>query len=387
MVPGTLMRVFQRFRFNLLRLFVSPRSPLHSPRLVQLLVPKDFNESAYMYLHADVRNSVMSASQHFLLHGRGEGRNYNQVFSEVPVLVNPIPGVNLSHYHFAAGLAGQDSTLSHFLLAGQPTGPWTVPVIRRAQEKAVSISPFVVVHFHCFHLELLDEFLALAETALKERTNKLVVTYSDDQITGQILERLGESSVNHEVVRVSNHGRNLGALQELLNSPAYAGFEIWAHFHSKKSKHLSEDLVREWRQFLFRSLLGDSSDRAKLKDIVFELFKDEDLGIVFADDPHEFGWGENRGIGREISRSMGFELDDTPPKFPVGAMFVARRAFLARLFSAASPFTDSLTEPFPNDGTAWHAFERLLGVAPQYLGFRAATVRGGADSYAWLRST
>lgn len=387
MVYRVLLIIAGRFRFNLFRAVASPRSPFHHPSIVKLLLPRDFNEGAYLYLHADVQGSSMRGSQHFLLHGRGEGRNYCQVFSETPLLVNPIAGLNLTAYHVAQGLADRDSPLSHFLLAGKPTGSWTVPMIRRSRARAVTINSQAVVHFHCFHSELLDEFLAFAQKTVAKGTNKLVVTHSDPSISGQIARTLDKVAGEHKVVLVENRGRNFGALKELLDSAGFADCDVWAHFHSKLSQHLPVALVREWRQFLYRSMFGDGSDRAGFDDIASELLKHEDLGIVYPDDPHEFGWGDNTEIGRQMARAMGFELDESPPKFPVGAMFMARRSFLTELLNGAAPFTNAVAEPFPNDGTAWHAFERLLGVAPAHLGFRAATVRGAADKYTWLRSS
>lgn len=381
------MNATERIRFSLVRLIASPRSPLYHPRVVQLLLPRDFNEDAYLYLHADVQGSSMSGSQHFVLHGRAEGRNYCQVFSETPLLMNPIAGVNLTEYHVAQNLKDHDSPLSHFLLAGQPTGSWTLPRVHRRKVGPVTIHPFTVVHFHCFHFELLEEFLGFAENVAVEDTNQLVVTHSDPAISAQISRRLDEIEGNHQTVLVENKGRNFGALLELLDSREFAHIDLWAHFHSKASAHLPAALSRQWRQFMYRSMFGDEAGRAAFDDIAFELFMHEDLGIVYPDDPHEFGWGDNCDIASQMSIALGFEFDETPPKFPVGAMFFGRRAFLEALFHRTAKFTSAVAEPLEKDGTAWHAFERFLGVAPNHLGFRFSTVRGEATSYAWLRSS
>ena len=379
--------IARRVRFSLLRIIASPRSPFYRPSVVKLLLPRDFNEDAYTYLHADVRDSSMTASQHYLLHGYAERRNYCQVFSETPLLVNPIAGLNLTAYHVAQRLSEDDSPLSHYLLAGEPTGPWTAPVIRADSSSEVSGICHAVVHFHCFHLELLAEFLEFAQDIIAASTKTLVISYSDPIIGRQISRSLHEIPDNFRVVRVNNHGRNFGALAQLLELDEFAQFDVWAHFHSKLSQHLPGPLVREWRKFIYRSLLGNAPGKASFDDILGEFFRLQDLGIVYPDDPHEFGWGENLGIGQQMARAMGFDFDKSPPKFPVGGMFVARRSFLTELFNGVAPFTNPVTEPLPHDGTPWHAFERLLGVAPPHLGFRAAGVRADAEQYTWLRSS
>ena len=381
------LTIARRIRFNFFRIFSSPRSPFYNPRILERFLPQDFNDDAYVYLHADVRHSSMTGSQHFILYGSAERRNYCQVISETPVLMNPIVGVNLMRYHTERELSESDSPLSHYLLAGEPTGPWTERVIRPNSSSEVSENYPAVLHFHCFYPYLLTEFLEFAEETIAAPNTMCVVSYSDLNFGPQVSEILDEVPGDHRAVRVSNKGRNFGALAELLELDEYAKFDVWAHFHSKKSEHLSGTLVREWRQFIYRSLLGNSGDGAAFEDILEEFFRLQDLGIVYPDDPHEFGWGENFKIGQEIAESMGFDIDENPPKFPVGGMFVARRSFLRALFDGAKPFTEAVTEPFPYDGTAWHAFERLLGVAPSHLGFQTAVIRGKAEEYTWLRSS
>ena len=369
------------------RLVSSPRSPLYSQTLVSALLPRDFHEKAYSYLHADVRASRMSSAQHFLLYGRGEGRNYFQRYFDVPILVNPISGLHLNRYHAENSLPRSTSPLSHFLLAERPQGPWSLDKVARRGTEANEFYPQSVIHFHCHHFELLDEFLSFVHPAAVGKTTQLVVTFSDQNLADGLASRLSEVDLSWRTLRVANLGRNFGALSTLLGTKELEHIDIWAHFHSKKSPHLSLTLSQNWRLFIYSSLLGPSPDGIGYRDIVSQLGREPDLAIVFPDDPHEFGWGKNFETSLAIARRMSLEIGMRALKFPVGGMFVTKREFVEPLFAAASSFTSQLGEPLPKDGSAWHAFERLLGHVPEEIGMRVAVNRGFDDDYVWLRDS
>jgi len=369
------------------RLVFSPRSPLYSRALVGLNLPRDFVEDAYVYLHADVQQSLMTGSQHFLLYGKREGRNYFQRVCDVPILMNPLSGVNLNRYQAENLLPSDASPLSHYLLAGQPRGPWTVEKIAKQESATAEGLPHSVIHFHCFHVDLLDEFLAAANAVISLPTNELVVTFSDHNAGKYIKARASQTGTDFRAVEVPNRGRNFGALRELIYSTDFKHVDLWGHFHSKSSPHLDSSFTERWRTFIYSSLLDSGPDRIGYQDILLQLTKDPKLSIAFPDDPHEFGWGENYKMGAAIGKEMGFGVSPAAPKFPVGGMFVAKRALLEGLYEGASRFTAGADEPLAQDGTVWHAFERLLGVVPEHLGMRAAVNRGQAGQYFWLRDT
>jgi len=367
------------------RLFFSPRSPLYSQTLVDALLPSDFIDNAYRYLHADVRQSAMTGAQHFLLFGRKEGRNWCQKFSDTSILVNPLSGVHLNHYQAKNSLPETTSPLSHYLRAGRPPGPWDLAKVRKHGHDVAKTGPVTAVHFHCHYLELLDEFLSYAISILALETNRFVVTFSDQNLAAPLEDRLLSLPFDYTLLFVPNLGRNFGALQTLLSAEHFREINIWAHFHSKNSAHLAPALVQSWRTFIYSSLLGPGPTGIGYQDIVIELDREHDLAIAFPDDPHEFGWGKNFAHARAIAIHMSVELSDLAPKFPVGGMFVAKRDFLEQLFAAAAPLTSEVGEPLDADGTPWHAFERLLGVIPSHIGMRISMNRGFDDDYVWLR--
>jgi len=367
------------------RLVFSPRSPLYSQTLVDALLPSDFIDKAYIYLHADVRQSAMTGAQHFLMFGRKEGRNWCQKFSDTSILVNPISGVHLNRYHTENFLPATSSPLSHYVLAGRPPGDWDLAKVRKHGNDVVESLPVTAVHFHCHYLDLLDEFLSYAISVLGAETNRFVVTFSDQNLAAPLEHRLSNLAFDYTLFSVPNWGRNFGALQTLLSSEHFREINIWAHFHSKNSAHLAPDLVQTWRRFIYSSLLGPGPAGIGYQDIAIELDREHDLAIAFPDDPHEFGWGKNFAQARAIAREMSVELSDQAPKFPVGGMFVAKRDFLERLFAAAAALTSEVGEPLDADGTPWHAFERLLGAIPGHIGMRVSVNRGFDNDYVWLR--
>ena len=275
------------------------------------------------------------------------------------------------------------SPLSEFLTQGSPSGRWTLPLVPKYVPRGVELLPKSALHFHCHYPELLGEFLDFATPALTQPATQLVVTCSQ-QSTLEVLTRSPRlREFNARIVRVPNMGRNLGALNFALHSQEFFEFDIWGHFHSKTSGHLNPSTANSWRRFIYTSLLSGGPNGVGFHDIIVALQRDPDLAIVFPDDPHEFGWGLNYETAALLMDALGLQLDPSPPKFPVGAMFVAKRSLLENLFAPLKEKSLQYPEPLPLDGTVWHAFERLLGVLPEHLGMTIGLNRGDAEGYAW----
>jgi lipopolysaccharide biosynthesis protein len=181
-----------------------------------------------------------------------------------------------------------------------------------------------------------------------------------------------------EVRLVENRGRDVAPMLVEFAS-ALAEYDLIGHVHGKNSAHLARqskagsDFVRTWRSFLLENLLGD---RVPALDIlVAEFDRHPDLGLVFPEDPHICGWGDNFPMADRLRRRL--ELAELPQaiEFPVGNMFIARSRALAPLFGAGLSLDDFPEEPVMSDGTMMHAIERLTPLVCEKAGFRWLTTR------------
>ena len=112
-----------------------------------------------------------------------------------------------------------------------------------------------------------------------------------------------------------------------------------------------------------------------MADAIIQRFsRDETIGLVFPDDPHLLGWGENLPYAPELAQRLGIaeSLPKTTFNFPVGSMFWARTAALRPLFDLGLTWDDYPEEPVPYDGSLLHAIERILPFVVESAGFRNA---------------
>ena len=110
--------------------------------------------------------------------------------------------------------------------------------------------------------------------------------------------------------------------------------------------------------------------------IIAHMASDRSLGLVFPDDPHVVGWGENGALAASLAESLGLgELPKGHFNFPVGTMFWARTEALRPLVELDLGWDDYPLEPLPYDGTMLHAIERLLPFVAAKAGYRSAVTQ------------
>ncbi len=184
-------------------------------------------------------------------------------------------------------------------------------------------------------------------------------------------------------VRVfENRGRDIGPFLTGFGEVILRRYEIIGHVHAKKSAGKAAngesltpaflESISQWRRFLYANLLGGKSAMA---DAIIQRFaREETIGLVFPDDPHLLGWGENLPYAADLARRLGIAepLPATTFNFPVGSMFWARTAALRPLLELGLNWDDFPAEPVPYDGSLLHAIERLLPFVVERAGFRSA---------------
>jgi hypothetical protein len=288
----------------------------------------------------------------------------------------PCPGFH-PHIYIHENLDRYDAAvvnpLAHYIRAGKPNGRWRHEVIMPGRSSSSSHVNGLrtAVHAHFFYPGLFADFLK--KIAVNKSKCDLFLT-TNNNANARLLGRAAAHYSRGEVILkvVPNRGRDVGAMLTAL-SDELMSYEIIGHFHGKRSVHVPDPNIGErWREFLWQNLLGDYFP---MMDTILDYFAEfENVGLIFADDPHLSDWDLNRDIAEDLARKCGMRLP-LPPSldFPIGTMFWARSQALERLFALGLKWNDYPAEPVPIDGTILHAIERLLPFVARHAGYRYAT--------------
>jgi hypothetical protein len=177
------------------------------------------------------------------------------------------------------------------------------------------------------------------------------------------------------VVRVANHGWDIGPLFEILPMLIERNYEIIGKLHTKQG---TSGQAAFWRGLFFDALIGGPATVDRLIAL-FE--KDPDLDLVGpaalykSAAAHQFANGEPLEL--LLPRIAAPAIPPSDWGFFAGAMFWARRRILERLAPfAAFGATDDHER---RDGTNAHLMERLFGLVPALAGRRIGLIQSGDD--------
>jgi len=285
----------------------------------------------------------------------------------------PSPSFSPLAYEESIDSKGKLNRYFDFLAAGQPEGPWLVPVIgaslpEMARTKAIE----VVVHIHVHYLDVFETIMSRLSRQLENF--QLVVSVTSPSLAAgvtEIITRQGNPSTS--VVLAPASGRNFGSLFDLARKSEWSDDTLVCHLHTKKSPQFEDEGIGQgWMTFLLDNLLG--TDNYTAADSIIRTFqRDEKLGLVFPVDPLLVAEGGNQAILTEMVRVFGLEGKAIPADFPVGGMFWARGSVVKQVANRFASL-EFEKEPLAIDGTKAHAIERLLPRAVASEGARWALV-------------
>jgi glycosyltransferase involved in cell wall biosynthesis len=308
-------------------------------------------------------------------------RHYISAYSSGIRPRKAVPGFHPGIYEERNETKGRDP-LAHYLDSGKPPGPWSFEVIHKASEAPrAEQSLRVGLHLHLYYHEMSGEIFERLR-GVNRRIDLLisVTSLTAGEAVEQMFSRYSQGSIDVRVFE--NQGRDIGPFLTGFGKDILERYDIIGHVHAKNSAgrgNGAESLtpaflesIAQWRRFLYANLLG--GEHAMADTIIQRLSTDDTLGLVFPDDPHLLGWGENLPYALELARRLGIEgsLPKTTFNFPVGSMFWARTAALRPLFELGFTWDEYPKEPVPYDGSLLHAIERILPFVVESAGFRSA---------------
>jgi len=282
----------------------------------------------------------------------------------------PFPGFHPKLYASFVNLENSDP-LVHYIKNGKPQGEWNFKVIT-PDDKLVNINKGISVafHIHIFYPEMADEIISRISNGIIKPD--LLISTTTIESRDYVSEIINNKYKGTAIIRlVPNKGRDLGPLLTEF-AAEIKRYDIIGHFHTKASPHLSNrGEAMAWYQFLLENVIGGKA--AMMDVIISSIDSNPNMGLVFPEDPHIFGWDNNYNDACVIAKEMG--IKSTLPgqfNFPAGSMFWARTKALMPLFDLNLAWGDYPEEPIDHDGTMLHAIERLIPIVAKHSGFDVA---------------
>ncbi|MFZ5524811.1 MAG: rhamnan synthesis F family protein [Pseudomonadota bacterium] len=274
------------------------------------------------------------------------------------------PGIYLEQH----GVECADADpLADYLRAGQPQGPWNWGLITSYETpKPLPMALRVGLHIHVYYPDIFPNILRRLER--NRARPDLLISVTSESARREIAANLDNYYGGEIDIRVvPNRGRDIGPFLTEFGETIRQKYDLVGHLHTKKTVDLDDDaLGRIWFEFLLDNLLGEHAPMADI--ILGRMAADQDVMMVFPDDPNIVGWGENYRVGEGILSGLGIKYSYQELCFPIGTMFWARATGLQALLDLNLDWEDYPEEPLAYDGTLLHALERLFGILASYNG-------------------
>ena len=236
--------------------------------------------------------------------------------------------------------------------------------------------PRIAVQIHMFYVETMEEIVSFLNN-IPEKFDCFISTDTEDK-KGQIKSYFDEKCkcANTFVGVYENRGRDVAPFIEQMKSVC-TKYEYILHIHSKKTN--TSVYGDDWREFIFRHLLGSTEYVSKLIGL-FD--NNSDLGIIM---PETFSplqlqaiWGGNKEGTEKLLEKLSCKVSlPQQPVFPVGNMFWARTEAVKVVFSDLINQRDFPDEAGQLNSTLAHQIERAWVYIAKSNGYRYLKVVNG----------
>src|SRR5690606_34720647 len=102
--------------------------------------------------------------------------------------------------------------------------------------------------------------------------------------------------------QTENKGRDVYPFHHQYVTQILGNYDIVGHFHTKKSKDLSDASGDRWRRYLLGNLIGSKV----AIDEILALFNDRQVGLVFAEDAHCVDEADNGDYIEALLQQLGY---------------------------------------------------------------------------------
>ena len=294
---------------------------------------REFDAEFYMKAHDDIYKSGLSPLDHFILHGKSEGRLHRP--------------------------------------ANNQWNPREI-ILDYNSKKMITVQPRIAIHLHIFYLD----FVKVFSEKLKNfpLVYDLFITCTDDSVLnecGKVFKR--DQKINKiKIKKTPNRGRNLGPLLVEFGHEI-CGYDLFCHLHSKKSLYSGREQTA-WANYLIEYLIGDSTVVWNIIKI-FDAYKN--YGVYF---PVTFWslpcwanhWLKNKPFAAKLFEKIGeFSINKDFFPYPAGSMFWARPKAIEDILKKKWVYDDFPIEPLPNDGSTLHALERSISLVSKKNKFQS----------------
>jgi len=336
------------------------------------------NESIHQIINEknDVETIIKSKKfiKDYYLHPKAQSKSENEAvrsyvrsFKTFIVPRKPMPGFHPGVYMAFNNIAkASHDPFADYIKKMEPNGPWKyrliTPLSAQKQNKININLRRVALHLHVYYVDMLDDIIQ--RISINNLKPDLFISVKDEFS----LHVVSEKVVNYpgqvvSIKKVPNRGRDIGSLLTCFGKYLVDNYDIIGHVHTKKSLDVVDrESIFYWNKFLLENMLGGKLSGSMIDDIISTMYLDNDIAIVFPDDPNVIGWTENRSIAENIAPSLGIANLPEEFDFPVGTMFWVRSSVLSRFVDLNLQWADYPPEPLPYDGTILHALERLFGI-------------------------
>ncbi|USZ49721.1 rhamnan synthesis F family protein [Halomonas sp. DN3] len=265
----------------------------------------------------------------------------------------PFPGSDIQAV--LDGTQEKDLAFADLVDAAMTTRVESMPVQRVAGTGAVE--PYrgrIALQFHVYFAELIPEFCTYFRV-LEAHDVDLFVSHVPELTDEQVELLKGCVSGSLYLRKVKNCGRDVHPFHREFCDEIVGNYDVVGHFHTKKSSDNVDGVGDRWRRYLLSNLIGSPMAARE----ILALFNDKRTGFVFAEDSHLPDEGKNGKYIEQLLEPLSLTRWKNYRHFPLGTMFWARVAAIEAMTKWA-PHTFDISEPIPYDGSALHAYERVL---------------------------
>jgi hypothetical protein len=302
-------------------------------------IPLDFDWQDYLTLNPDLERTLernkFRALEHYLLHGKDEGRPYK-----------------LSELNIA-----RKSNLF-------------VPIDESAVSRTLAADKKIACLVHIYYADLWPELSSyisnFGELAFDLYVN-IVETRRTESLEARILADFPEA----RILVSKNEGRDIGGFVKLLGTLDFGDYDVFCLLHTKKSPHLSAAASERWRRNLLDALLKEK-ERALENAAI--LRSDETVGLIGSANWRNTDLYDNSDDYYRLLDQLGITEEHRNCEYLAGTMMFVRASVLAELYSVLKDarFEDNEGKDltFHLDGQLAHAVERVIGNIVRHQGYR-----------------